>query len=72
MRATRGVKVGSIHPNVFRPFPEAAIVKALAGKRNVIILERTDEPLAGESAGYLEPLRARREGYRGTGTPGVD
>jgi pyruvate-ferredoxin/flavodoxin oxidoreductase len=47
LRETRGAKVGSIHPNVFRPFPEAAIIHALAGKRNVIILERTDEPLAG-------------------------
>jgi pyruvate-ferredoxin/flavodoxin oxidoreductase len=49
MRATRGAKVGSIHPNVFRPFPEAAIVTALAGKKNVIVLERTDEPLAGDN-----------------------
>src|SRR5713101_6194346 len=49
MREHWGVKVGSIHPNVFRPFPEAAIVKALAGKKNVIILERTDEPLAGDN-----------------------
>ncbi len=49
LRETRGSKVGSIHPNVFRPFPEAAIVKALAGKKNVIILERTDEPLAGDN-----------------------
>jgi len=49
LRATRGAKVGSIHPNVFRPFPDAAIVKALAGKKNVIILERTDEPLAGDN-----------------------
>jgi len=49
MREHWGVKVGSIHPNVFRPFPEAAIVKALVGKKNVIILERTDEPLAGDN-----------------------
>src|SRR5437667_3475570 len=49
MRETRGVKVGSIHPNVFRPFPVAAIVKALAGKQRVIILERTDEPMAGDN-----------------------
>jgi len=49
LRETRGAKVGSIHPNVIRPFPEAAIVKALAGKKNVIILERTDEPLAGDN-----------------------
>jgi pyruvate-ferredoxin/flavodoxin oxidoreductase len=49
LREKRGVKVGSIHPNVFRPFPEAAIVKALTGKKNVIILERTDEPMAGDN-----------------------
>jgi pyruvate-ferredoxin/flavodoxin oxidoreductase len=49
MRERWGVKVGSIHPNVFRPFPDAAIVKALRGKKNVIILERTDEPLAGDN-----------------------
>jgi pyruvate-ferredoxin/flavodoxin oxidoreductase len=49
LRATRGVKVGSIHVNVIRPFPEAAIVEALKGKKNVIILERTDEPMAGDN-----------------------
>ncbi|MBI4486053.1 MAG: 2-oxoacid:acceptor oxidoreductase family protein, partial [Acidobacteria bacterium] len=49
MREHWGVKVGAIHPNVFRPFPEAAIVQALAGKKRVIILERTDEPLAGDN-----------------------
>jgi pyruvate-ferredoxin/flavodoxin oxidoreductase len=49
MRERWGVRVGSIHPNVFRPFPDAAIVRALAGKKNVIILERTDEPLAGDN-----------------------
>ena len=49
LRERRGAKVGSIHLNVFRPFPEAAVVKALAGKKNVIILERTDEPMAGDN-----------------------
>ncbi len=47
LRATRGAKVGSVHVNVLRPFPEAAVVGALAGKRNVIVLERTDDPMAG-------------------------
>jgi pyruvate-ferredoxin/flavodoxin oxidoreductase len=47
LRQQRGARVGSIHLNVIRPFPEAAVVKALAGKRHAIILERTDEPLAG-------------------------
>jgi pyruvate-ferredoxin/flavodoxin oxidoreductase len=49
MRTTRGASVGSIHVNVIRPFPEAALVAALKGKKNVIILERTDEALAGDN-----------------------
>src|SRR3954452_21448329 len=49
LRATRHASVGSIHVNVIRPFPEAAIVEALKGKKNVIILERTDEALAGDN-----------------------
>ncbi len=49
LRQTRGVKVGSIHINVIRPFPEAAIVAALKGKKNVIVLERTDEALSGDN-----------------------
>ena len=44
-----GEEVGVVHVNVIRPFPEAAVVKALAGKKNVIILERTDEPMAGDN-----------------------
>jgi len=49
LRDQRQARVGSVHLNVFRPFPEAAVVKALAGKKNVIVLERTDEPLAGDN-----------------------
>ena len=49
LRASRGVNVGSIHLNVIRPFPEAAVIAALKGKKNVIIVERTDEPLAGDN-----------------------
>ena len=49
LRKTRGASVGSIHVNVIRPFPEAALVTALRGKKNVIILERTDEALAGDN-----------------------
>lgn len=45
----KGEKVGSIHVNVLRPTPEAAYVAALAGKRNVVVLERTDQPLAGDN-----------------------
>ncbi|MGA3334464.1 MAG: 2-oxoacid:acceptor oxidoreductase family protein [Terracidiphilus sp.] len=49
LRQTRNASVGSIHVNVIRPFPEAALVAALKGKKNVIVLERTDEALAGDN-----------------------
>lgn len=49
LRTTRDAKVGSVHINVLRPFPETAIVDAIRGKKNVIVLERTDEPLAGDN-----------------------
>jgi len=49
LREHRAARVGSIHVNVFRPFPEATLIEALAGKKNVIILERTDEPMAGDN-----------------------
>lgn len=49
LREQRRARVGSLHLNVIRPFPEAAVVQALAGKKNVIILERTDEPMAGDN-----------------------
>jgi pyruvate-ferredoxin/flavodoxin oxidoreductase len=49
LREQRGARVGSIHVNVLRPFPEAAIINALRGKKQAIILERTDEGLAGDN-----------------------
>ena len=49
LREQRNARVGSIHINVIRPFPEAAVINALRGKKNVIILERTDEGLAGDN-----------------------
>ena len=57
LRETRGVKVGSIHVNVIRPFPEAAIVTALKGKKNVIILERTDEALSPATIRWARDIR---------------
>jgi pyruvate-ferredoxin/flavodoxin oxidoreductase len=49
LREHRQARVGSIHLNVLRPFPEAAVIHALRGKKNVIILERTDEGLSGDN-----------------------
>lgn len=49
IKETKDENVGVIHINVIRPFPEEAIVNALRGKKKVIILERTEEPLAGDN-----------------------
>ena len=71
LRERRGATVGSIHLNVFRPFPEAAVVKALAGKKNVIILERTDEPMAGDNPMGRDIRTALNKALQGeAGLPG--
>src|SRR5450631_1075173 len=49
LRETRKASVGSIHLNVIRPFPDAAVIKALTGKRNVIVMERTDEAMSPDN-----------------------
>jgi pyruvate-ferredoxin/flavodoxin oxidoreductase len=49
LRKTRRVEVGVIHVNVLRPFPENAIIRALRGKKTVIVLERTDESLSSDN-----------------------
>ena len=66
LRERRGARVGSIHVNLFRPFPEAAVVTALAGKKNVIILERTDEPMAGDNPMGRDIRTALHKALQGT------
>ena len=72
LRATRGSSVGSIHVNVIRPFPEAAIVAALRGKKNVIILERTDEALAGDNPLGRDIRTALSKAIRTENRPSVE
>ncbi len=69
LREHRGAKVGSIHLNVIRPFPEAAVVTALAGKKNVIVLERTDEPMAGDNPIGRDIRTALNKALRTDGNP---
>jgi len=72
LRQTRGASVGSIHVNVIRPFPEAAIVAALKGKKNVIILERTDEALSGDNPLGRDIRTAFSKAVQGTeGIPNI-
>jgi pyruvate-ferredoxin/flavodoxin oxidoreductase len=45
----QGRRVGSLTVTVFRPFPADALAAALAGATAVAVVERTDEPLAGDN-----------------------
>jgi len=69
LREKRGAKVGSIHVNVLRPFPVAAIVEALKGKKACIILERTDEPLSPDNPLAREVRTALTKSYIHPGFP---
>lgn len=69
LRETRGSRVGSVHLNVIRPFPEAAVITALAGKKNVIVLERTDEPMAGDNPMGRDTRTALDKALRIDGNP---
>ncbi|MFP5250608.1 MAG: 2-oxoacid:acceptor oxidoreductase family protein, partial [Acidobacteriota bacterium] len=72
LRQTRNASVGSIHINVIRPFPEAAIVNALKGKKNVIILERTDEAMSGDNPMGRDIRTAFSKAVQGTeGLPAI-
>jgi len=48
LRKTRGLKVGVLDMVMFRPFPADLVSSMLAGKKGVVVLERTDQPLAVE------------------------
>ncbi len=72
LRETRAASVGSIHMNVIRPFPEAAVVTALKGKKNVIILERTDEALSGDNPLGRDIRTALSKAIKTEGRPGTE
>ena len=44
LRASRGLKIGVVHPTAFRPFPGAQLVEALKHVRGCAVVERMDSP----------------------------
>jgi pyruvate-ferredoxin/flavodoxin oxidoreductase len=48
LRDKRRLKVGVLDLVMFRPFPADLVSRLLAGKKGVVVLERTDQPLAVE------------------------
>ncbi len=46
LREKRGLKLGVLNLTMFRPFPADLLSHALSGKKGVVVMERTDQPLA--------------------------
>ena len=46
LRETRKLKVGVVNVTMYRPFPGDLLGHVLRGKKGVVVLERTDQPLA--------------------------
>jgi pyruvate-ferredoxin/flavodoxin oxidoreductase len=57
LRETQGLKVGVLNLTMFRPFPADVVTRLLAGKQGVVVLERTDQPLAVDPP-LLREIRA--------------
>ncbi|MET0048232.1 MAG: 2-oxoacid:acceptor oxidoreductase family protein [Sedimenticola sp.] len=57
LRETRKLKVGVVNLTMYRPFPGDLIGKALKGRKGVVVLERTDQPLA-EDLPLMREVRA--------------
>jgi pyruvate-ferredoxin/flavodoxin oxidoreductase len=72
LRSTRGLKVGVVNLTMFRPFPADAISRLLAGKKGVVVMERTDQPLAVDPP-LLREIRAAmsKAVENGRVTPGL-
>ncbi|MFP4644115.1 MAG: 2-oxoacid:acceptor oxidoreductase family protein, partial [Spirochaetales bacterium] len=48
LREKRGVKAGVVNMTMFRPFPADYVGKILKNRKGVVVLERTDQPLAAD------------------------
>jgi len=48
LRKERGLKIGVVDMVMYRPFPADMVSHILAGKKGVVVMERTDQPLAVE------------------------
>ncbi|HSH08741.1 MAG TPA: hypothetical protein VK995_00020, partial [Oceanipulchritudo sp.] len=73
MREKRGLKVGVVNMTMYRPFPGDIVGKIIQGRKGVVVLERTDQPLA-EDLPLIREIRATiskcmENGFCGKGEP---
>jgi pyruvate-ferredoxin/flavodoxin oxidoreductase len=68
----RGIKVGLVAVKLLQPFPEAELVAALAGKKAVTVLERSDQvALTALVTSALFKARENARGERHHGIPAL-
>lgn len=73
LRGTEGVRVGTLHITVFRPFPGPEIVDALKHLKGIAVLERLDNPAAQSNPLTLEIKAAFNDALSGApGYPRLD
>ena len=70
-RAEKGIKVGVINITMFRPFPGDMLGLWLKGKKGVVVLERTDQPLS-EDLPLMREVRATLTKCLENGSSDVD
>jgi pyruvate-ferredoxin/flavodoxin oxidoreductase len=71
LRRERGLKIGVLNLTMFRPFPADLVTRLLADKRGVVVLERTDQPLAVDQPMLCEIRAALAQGVE-NGRAGTD
>jgi pyruvate-ferredoxin/flavodoxin oxidoreductase len=71
-RDVRGLKVGVVNLTMFRPFPADLITRLLRGRKGVVVLERTDQPLAVDPPLLREVRAAMSKGLENARAPGGD
>ncbi len=57
LRESRKLKIGVVDMTIYRPFPGDLIGEILRGRKGVVVLERTDQPLA-EDLPLIREIRA--------------
>lgn len=72
LRETRKLKVGVMNLTMYRPFPGDLIGKVLKGRKGVVVLERTDQPLAEDLPLIREVRAALTKCIENGGYPSAD
>jgi pyruvate-ferredoxin/flavodoxin oxidoreductase len=69
LRKVRKLRVGVVNLTMFRPFPADLVTRLLKGRKGVVVLERTDQPLAVDPPLLREIRAAMSQGVENSRAP---